>query len=140
MPSEEEAVRCASEHWNQGFNCAESVLRGVCHGLGVDLPEAALRMATPFGGGVGRCEDMCGALSGGVMCIGVLKGRCDPKEDRFVSYNDAKVLHDTFEGLFGSSLCKVLNDGDFISDGHRSRCMKYVLETVRITYRLLSRV
>ena len=37
MPSEEEAVKHASECWEKGFNRTESVLRGVCHGLEMEL-------------------------------------------------------------------------------------------------------
>ena len=138
MPSEEEAIECASECWEQGFNCAESVIRGVSRGLGIELPEAALMMATPFGGGVGRSEDMCGALSGGVMIIGAIMGRKYPEEDRYICYDAARNLHQQFEGNFGSSICRVLNEGDYTSPDHRARCKKYVLETVRMVYKVLN--
>src|SRR5512137_1642644 len=96
MPSEEDAVKYASMCRDKGFNCAESVLRGVCYGKGIELPEVALMMATPFGGGVGMCEDLCGALSGGVMGIGAVMGRTDASADKLASYNAAKKLHDQF--------------------------------------------
>jgi C_GCAxxG_C_C family probable redox protein len=137
MPSEEEAVRHASECWDKGFNCAESGLRGVCYGMGIELPEVALRIATPFGGGVGRCEDLCGALSGGVMGIGVSIGRSEATEDKFASYDAAKALHEQFLRAFGSSLCRELNHGDFKSREHARRCKNFTLETVRMTYRIL---
>ena len=137
MPSEEEAVRYASECWDKGFNCAESVLRGVCYGMGIELPEVALRMATPFGGGVGGCEDLCGALSGGVVGIGAAIGRSEAKGDKSASYNAAKQLHEQFLRNFGSSLCKELNHGDFKSREHGTRCKNFTLETVRMTYRIL---
>jgi len=139
MPSEEEAVRHASECWDRGFNCTESALRGVCYGMGIELPEVALRIATPFGGGVGRCEDLCGALSGGVMGIGASMGRSEATGDKFASYNAAKKLHEQFLRAFGSSLCKELNHGDFKSREHASRCKNFTLETVRMTYRILSK-
>ena len=78
----EEGVREARRCWEQKLNCAESVLRGVCYAQGIDLPDIAKRMATPFGGGVGRSEDICGALTGGVMAIGVCLGRTTPEEDK----------------------------------------------------------
>jgi len=139
MPSEEEAVRQASECWEKGFNCAESALRGVCHGMGIDLPEAALKIATPFGGGVGRCEDLCGALSGGVMGIGAALGRGEVKGDKFASYNATKKLHEQFTKDFGSSMCKELNHGDFKSKEHEARCKNFTLESVRMTYRILKK-
>lgn len=139
MPSEEEAVKHASECWEKGFNCTESVLRGVCHGLGVELPEVALKMATPFGGGVGRSEDHCGALSGGVLAVGSVLGRTESEEDRFVSYNAARDLHDRFRDKFGSTLCHELNFGDFTSPEHRERCACFVVDTVRTTFRIIRR-
>ncbi len=137
MRSEEEAVRHASECWEKGLNCTESVLRGVCYGLEVELPEIALKMATPFGGGVGRSEDLCGALSGGVMAIGAVLGRLSGEEDRFTSYNPARDLHDQFQDRFGSTLCRELNYGDFMSPEHRERCAGYIEGTVRLAYRAI---
>jgi C_GCAxxG_C_C family probable redox protein len=139
MPSEEEAVRHASECWEKGFNCAESALRGVCHGMRIELPEVALKIATPFGGGVGRCEDLCGALSGGVMGIGAALGRDEANGDKFASYNATKKLHEQFTKDFGSSLCKELNHGDFKSKEHEARCKNFTLESVRMTYRILKK-
>ena len=139
MPSEEEAVRYASECRDKGFNCAESALRGVCYGMGIELPGVALRIATPFGGGVGMCEDLCGALSGGVMGIGAAIGRTEANVDRFASYKAAKKLHEQFLRDFGSSLCKELNHGDFKSREHGVRCKNFILTTVRMTYRILKK-
>jgi C_GCAxxG_C_C family probable redox protein len=137
MPSEEEAVRHASECWDKGLNCSESALRGVCYGIGIELPEVALRISTPFGGGIGRCEDFCGALSGGVMGIGAKLGREGSAGDKFVSYNAAKKLHDEFVRKFGSSVCRELNHGDFKSPDHNVRCKNFTLESVRMAYRIL---
>ena len=139
MPSEEEAVRYASECWDKGFNCAESALRGVCFGMGIDLPESALRIATPFGGGVGRSEDICGALSGGVMGIGAILGRGDPKADKSASYGAAKKLVAQFTKEFGTTSCKALNFGDFDSQDHETRCKRYTLASVRMSHHILKK-
>jgi C_GCAxxG_C_C family probable redox protein len=137
MPSEEKAIKHASECWEKGYNCTESVLRGVCYGLGMELPDVALKMATPFGGGVGRSQELCGALSGGVLAVGTVLGRTECGEDRFVSYNAARDLYDQFRDKFGSSLCHELNFGDFTSPEHRERCESFVIETVRKTFRII---
>jgi C_GCAxxG_C_C family probable redox protein len=138
MPSEEDAVRYTSECWDKGFNCAESALRGVCHSMGIELPEVALRMSTPFGGGVGRCEDLCGALSGGVMGIGAALGRSGNNGDKVASYDAAKMLYEQFVRTFGSSLCLELNHGEFKSREHVVRCKNFTTETVRMAYRILN--
>jgi C_GCAxxG_C_C family probable redox protein len=140
MPSEEEAVRHASECWDKGFNCAESALRGVCYGMEIRLPEVALKISTPFGGGVGRCEDICGALSGSVMGIGAALGRNDANGDKWTSYNATKKLYEQFTKEFGSPSCKQLKQGDFKSREHEARCKNFTLEAVRMSYRILKKI
>ncbi len=133
MRTVEEGVTHADECWERRFNCAESVLRGFCHARGVDLSEQAMRMATPFGGGVGRSEDLCGALAGGVLALGIALGRTEPEQDRLRSYEAARDLHRSFVHAFGSSECKVLNGGDFQSREHRVRCGGLVREACRMS-------
>lgn len=128
----EESVILADECFSRGYNCAEAVLRGACHAQGVTLPDACLRMATPFGGGVGRSEDLCGALSGGVLAIGACLGRTDSKEDKTKSYGAAKEFFDGFVATEGSPKCSVLNKGEFGTPEHRDRCGRFVRDATRI--------
>lgn len=140
MKSEEDCIRYTSECWEKGFNCAESAMRGVCYAQEIDLPEIALKMATPFGGGIGRSEDACGAMTGSVLGIGASLGRTEAKESKFVSYKAAKELKGQFQERFNSTQCKILNKGDFESREHERRCKEFTLESVRIAYRILNKV
>ncbi|MBM4237883.1 MAG: C_GCAxxG_C_C family protein, partial [Euryarchaeota archaeon] len=106
MKTEEDCVNHATECWNRGLNCAESVMRGACFAADINLPDIAKRIATPFGGGIGRAEDICGALAGGVLAIGAVLGRAEAEDDRFRSYMVAKELHEAFLGRFGATACK----------------------------------
>jgi C_GCAxxG_C_C family probable redox protein len=133
----EEGVEHASECWTRQLNCAESVLRGVCFAQGIDLVDQARRMATPFGGGIGRSEDTCGALIGGVLAIGVSLGRTAPEQDRLRSYEAAGKLYKTFQARFGSTCCKVLNKGDFKTPEHRTRCGEYVRGGTKLAIQVL---
>ncbi len=121
------------------MNCAESALRGVCSGRAMKLPEEALRMATAFGGGMGRCEDVCGALSGAVMGIGAELGRTDGRMEKDRCYEKVEKTRSAFLAEFGSTSCRVLNKGDFESKEHETRCKNYTLEAVKIAIRELSR-
>ena len=56
----------------QGHNCAQSVLLSFCEKYGLD-PALADAMACGLGGGA-RCGELCGALSGGVLVVGLKKG------------------------------------------------------------------
>lgn len=53
----------------QGNNCAQSVLRACSEYTGLD-ETVAFGIANGFGGGV-RSGEICGAISGGVMAIGL---------------------------------------------------------------------
>jgi len=134
LKDENASVDYAMECWSKGFNCAESVLRGVCFGLGIDLPPIAKMMATPLGGGMGRAENVCGALSGGVIAIGAVLGRTDHSDDKFRSYMAARDLHDEFLNRFGGTRCSELNFGDFITSHHRRRCSEFVKEATRMAF------
>lgn len=133
----DDGVRHANECWQAKFNCAESVLRGVCHAQEIELPDTAKRMATPFGGGIGRSEDTCGALTGGVLAIGACIGRISASEDRLKSYDAAGQLFKMFSTRFGSAVCKDLNKGDFKSPEHRVRCGNFVEVATRLTLEIL---
>jgi C_GCAxxG_C_C family probable redox protein len=104
----------------------------------VELPGRALMMATPFGGGVGRSEDICGALVAGVMAIGALKGRTEPGQDRFASYEAAGRLYKHFNEAFGSTCCRVLNKSDFKSSEHKERCGRFVTEATSMAMHILN--
>jgi len=132
-----EGVEHASDCWARQLNCAESVLRGVCFAQGIELADQAKRMATPFGGGIGRSEDTCGALIGGVLAIGVALGRTAPEEDRLKSYEAAGKLYQAFQTRFGSTCCKVLNRSDFKTPEHRIRCGESVREATRLAIQIL---
>jgi C_GCAxxG_C_C family probable redox protein len=89
-----------------GLNCAEAVLAAVLeqtpHSPGDLLP----RIATCFGSGVGRCkEEMCGALSGGVMAVGCLLGRGEPGGNWDLAAAVAAELRSRFAAANGGTRC-----------------------------------
>ena len=43
-------------------------------------PADLMRLATPFGAGIGGRRDLCGMLTGGTMVIGLAYGRTDPTD------------------------------------------------------------
>jgi C_GCAxxG_C_C family probable redox protein len=60
----------AVEKFLSGYNCAQSVLYSFCDDLRFD-GDAALRLACGFGAGMGRKQEVCGAVSGGIIAIGL---------------------------------------------------------------------
>ena len=55
------------------FNCAQSVLSTFAPDLGLHR-ETAWRIATPFGGGLSHMHEVCGAVAGALMVIGLKYG------------------------------------------------------------------
>jgi C_GCAxxG_C_C family probable redox protein len=66
----------AGDLMDAGYHCSEAILLAVGgHYLGEVSPQA-VRMSSPFAGGVGSSRmELCGALTGGLMVIGGLAGR-----------------------------------------------------------------
>ena len=91
-----------------GYNCAQSVLLTIFerwNGENILVP----KITTAFGGGIGRCGSVCGALTGGVMAIGIKYGTNEPSvEKRLRAYELARMIYRRFEKLHGNVLCREL--------------------------------
>ena len=72
------ASQKAKDYFDQGFNWAESISLSFKDYLGMDS-SLIPKLATGFGGGIGRKGSLCGAFTGAVMAIGMKIGRANPK-------------------------------------------------------------
>ncbi len=122
------AIELAAEHFDaEGFNCAESVLYGVGTALGLPLTPVLFKIATPFGGGLGRAGCVCGALSGGVMAVGVVYGRTTADaEQKDEAYAHARRLWQRFVERAGAEDCRDLNTLGFGHPDHKASCARFV--------------
>ena len=72
----------AFEYHKSGFHCAEAISKAFMEVYGNGTSDAIPKVATAFGGGVGRTKhDICGALIGGFIALGYLFGRSEPGAD-----------------------------------------------------------
>jgi C_GCAxxG_C_C family probable redox protein len=100
--------RRAVKLFDEGYNCAQSVLMAMCERWKV-RSDIVPEVATAFGAGIGRCGSVCGALVGGVMAVGAKFGTDEPSvEKRLRSYALARAFYERFEGMHGSVLCREL--------------------------------
>jgi C_GCAxxG_C_C family probable redox protein len=76
----------------------------------------ALKMATPFAGGVARQGMICGALVGSIMVIGMKYGRSNLEDFEAVqrTYGPVQRLCKMFEEEFGSFLCRDITGLDLL--------------------------
>ncbi len=101
----ESAVDCFSK----GCNCAQAVFSTYAPHFGVS-EQQALRIATGFGAGMARLQEVCGAVTGGVMAISAAKGMNHPTE-KMAKENTYEVVRDfvdRFHALHQSILCREL--------------------------------
>jgi len=110
LDMEQRCVLCekAASRFLEGYNCAQSVLVTMFeHWNGEN--ELIPKIATAFGGGIGRCGSVCGALAGGVMALGIKYGTNEPSsEERLKVYEVAQKFFKRFEEQHGSVLCREL--------------------------------
>ena len=69
----------AEEYFNNNFNCSQAVFTTFATETGLD-EELALKIATQFGGGA-RKGEMCGAVSGALMVLGLKYGHCHSENE-----------------------------------------------------------
>lgn len=120
-----------------GLICSESVLTAVLEASGVVPDDFSPKIATAFGGGVGRCrEEMCGALAGGLIALGILQGRDNAGE----SWDDIAVTASEFrervQALTGHTRCKDVLDA-LGPQENLEKCKRFTASTAGILLELL---
>ncbi|MCE5329832.1 C-GCAxxG-C-C family protein [bacterium] len=106
----------AQANFASGFNCAESVLLAIAKELKIRSASVP-KVATGFGAGVGKHGDICGALSGAVMAMGIVEGRTNPKdqESKTKIYAKTAILMEEFKKEFGYITCRDLTGCDLLT-------------------------
>jgi C_GCAxxG_C_C family probable redox protein len=101
----------AAELFMQGYNCAQAVAVAFCDLTGLEEKQAA-KMASAFGGGMGRLREVCGAVSGMLLVLGILDGYDDPTNDaaKKALYSRVQALAREFREENGSIICRELLD------------------------------
>jgi len=114
----------AMANFKKGYNCAQSVLLTMFeHWNGKD--DLIPKVATGFGGGIGRCGSLCGALTGGVMAIGIRHGTNEPSvEKRLKTYGIAHDFYAWFEKQHGGVMCRELIGYDLSVPGEMEKARK----------------
>jgi len=100
-----------------GYNCAQSVLLAFSDITGLD-EKTAFKIASSFGGGMGRLREVCGAVSGMFMVTGLLYS-CDTltnNADKIAHYTKIQDLAREFKQKNGSIICRELLSGSFNND------------------------
>jgi C_GCAxxG_C_C family probable redox protein len=136
----EHAAQRADELHTSGFCCSESVLMAVADELGIQS-DLIPRIATGLCGGVSRTGDICGAVSGGVLAIGLATGRRKPSDPREENHAQVRRFVAACREKFGSTNCEKLlgcrldtpEGQQFYKDNKlRERCAFFTREGARL--------
>jgi C_GCAxxG_C_C family probable redox protein len=131
-----------------GFNCAQAVFSTYAEEFGMNKTDA-LKISTGFGAGMGRLQNVCGALTGAFMLIGCKHGRIQ-KDDAATTeraYTLVTEFSHQFSTRYGNSSCKELLECDLkTTEGQKyfrennlkeQKCACYVRDAATMVEELL---
>ena len=96
----------AVENFKDGYNCAQSVALAYADIYSVDV-ETVKMLSAPFGGGMGRLREVCGAVTGMFLILGMEYPVSDPndKTTKTASYAAVQRTALNFKDKMGSYIC-----------------------------------
>jgi C_GCAxxG_C_C family probable redox protein len=139
----------AIETFRSGLNCSQAVLTAYSEKLNYDN-DLALSISCGFGGGMGRLQETCGAVTGSFMVLGVntCKRHTDNKTRKEETYKLVQEFSRQFKQLNGTTDCTDLLQIDLkTEEGNRiakeknlfgTVCEKCISDSVRIIEELIA--
>ncbi len=138
----------AAECFRSGFNCAQAVFSTYAEDFGINKIDA-LRISCGFGGGMGRLQETCGAVSGAFMLIGCKHGKTkkEDTESTETTYRLVQEFSEKFIAKHGGLACKELLGCNLRTpEGHQFfkernlkelKCVRYVHDAAEIIEKML---
>jgi len=127
----------ALNFYARGYNCAQSVIVAFADVLNLS-EETTLKLAAGFGGGMGRLQQTCGAITGAFMVIGYLKGNYQTGKESDQSREITNQLIQDFSRIFtqkhGSINCKSLINIDLNSEEGQKKAKETDVFNKKCTY------
>jgi C_GCAxxG_C_C family probable redox protein len=108
-----------------GYNCAQSILSSFCAEFNID-ENTALKISCGFGGGMARQGEVCGAVAGGIMVLGLKHGRGknDDNSAKEITYAKIQELMERFSKKHGTYICRNLLNGCDLTDKEGQKYFK----------------
>ena len=138
----------ALEIFNKGFNCAQAVLSSHSEEFGLDTIFAK-KLGGAFIGGIANNGEVCGAVSGALMLIGLKYGQYN-EGDIESKEKTIKITNDyiqKFKKEYGSIICRKLLKYDLSIEEEKLKaresgvfktlCPKYIKKSVEIIEEIL---
>lgn len=117
MLSKKETVKRAEQYADKGFLCSEAVLLALSEAQNIKS-DIIPRIATGFGAGISRQGEVCGALTGAIMGLGLRFGRTHVSETppETSPYEFGQTMVNLFVTRFGHVRCRDILDLNISSD------------------------
>jgi C_GCAxxG_C_C family probable redox protein len=120
--------------FESGWYCTEAVLQAVAEREGIDSPIIP-GIATGLTAGIAHTSNLCGAVSGAILSLGLVMGRQASTDSVEPVFAATQALLAEFEKQHGSTNCRVLTGVDlntpegqaeFRASGQGTRCAAFV--------------
>ncbi len=121
----------AKENYMNGLSCGEAVVRTAIDEGIIEPSDEVLKISSALKAGVGQKRDICGALMGAVLVLGIKYGRISKEEDIDTVNQKVGELYEKFKEKFGHTCCRDLIK-DFIEQdacntpAQKERCSEIV--------------
>jgi C_GCAxxG_C_C family probable redox protein len=115
-------------YFSDQLNCSQSVFSAYSENFGINENDA-IRIATGFGAGFGREQEVCGAISGAVMVLGCrFYDESDVPGSKEIIYNKTNELLAKFREMNKTVYCSELTGIDFKKDVGRVEFKKHNIQ------------
>jgi C_GCAxxG_C_C family probable redox protein len=135
-PSAHPAAVAADAYFQQGLNCAQSVVRAVMEHAGLEGADAVASAALAMGGGIGRTGKACGAMTGAVMAVGLAADRHTPGDLRTRKHEAYRLAGDLvrqFTEACGGADCATILGFSWNDAGAAERARRENVHVARCT-------
>jgi C_GCAxxG_C_C family probable redox protein len=117
------AEKIAGELFDEGHSCTRAVLQAA----GGSVNQELLAATAGFSCGIGKSGCLCGAITGGVMALG-LKWRADRSADLLAAFKE----------VFQTTCCRGLSKSyEWMSEEHQASCRKITVSTAGMVEKML---
>jgi C_GCAxxG_C_C family probable redox protein len=132
----------AEEYYRSGdFYCSEAIVKTIKDAFSLSVSDDVIAMASGFPVGIGKAGCTCGAVSGGVIALGMVFGRTAPKDKKVdKAMKLSRELHDIFKKRHKCLCCRTLNRHMIMGSSRQMKqCIAFTGEMAQEAARIIIR-
>ena len=138
-----EEIRLTAEEYSRSgdFYCSEAIVKTIKDAFCLPVSDEVISMASGFPIGMGGAGCTCGAVTGGIMSLGLVFGRTTPRDSKVdKAMKLSRELHDIFKKHHKHLSCRTLNKYMIMGSFRQMKqCIAFTGEMAQETARLIIR-